>query len=108
VPLLAANPKYMLADKGYDIDDVCSDVPTKGILSAIPRRVDCTILIACDVSIYRLRNSTERMFNSTKQLRRVAARFDKTATFYLGFLLWPPRVSDCRFGQQELGCILGR
>ncbi len=84
--LPVANPKHMLADKGYDGDDVRSGLLTKGILSVIPPRANRKEPVACDFRAYRDRNRIERMFNRIKQSRRIATRYDKTATSCLGFL----------------------
>ncbi|MBF0851958.1 transposase, partial [Gluconobacter sp. R75690] len=35
---------------------------------------------------YRDRNRIERMFNRLKQMRRIAARYDKTALSFMSFL----------------------
>ena len=36
--------------------------------------------------IYALRNMVERCINKLKNARRLATRYDKTATSYLGFI----------------------
>jgi len=77
----------MLADKGYDSDDVRASLPPKA------NRKEA---IACDYRAYKDRNRVERMFNKLKQFRRIATRYDKTAVSFLGFLalaaakLWMP------------------
>jgi transposase len=86
VALPVANPKHMLADKGYDGDDVRSGLLMKGILPVIPPRANRKEPIVCDFRAYRDRNRIERMFNRLKQSRRIATRYDKTATSFLGFL----------------------
>ena len=84
--LPVANPKHMLADKGYDGDDVRSGLLMKGILPVIPPRANRKEPIACDFRAYRDRNRIERMFNRLKQSRRIATRYDKTSTSFIGFL----------------------
>ena len=86
VAMPVANPKRMLADKGYDGDDVRSSLLTKGILLVIPPRTNRKEPAACDVHAYRDRNRIERMFNKLKQSRRIATRYDKTALSFLSFL----------------------
>ena len=81
-----ANPKLMLADKGYDGDDVRSSLLIKGILPVIPPRANRKNPAACDFRAYKDRNRIERMFNRLKQSRRIATRYDKTALSFLGFL----------------------
>lgn len=86
----------MLADKGYDSDDVRSSLLLKGIVPVIPPKANRKEPIACDFRAYKDRNRVERMFNKLKQFRRIATRYDKTALSFLGFLalaaakLWIP------------------
>ena len=74
IELPVANPKLMLADKGYDSDDVRSSLLIKGIVSVIPTKVTRKEPIACDFRAYIDRNRVERMFNKLKQFRRIATR----------------------------------
>ena len=86
----------MLADKGYDGDDVRSSLLMHGILPVIPPKANRKELIGCDFKAYKDRNRIERMFNRLKQFRRIATRYDKTALSFIGFLclaaakLWLP------------------
>lgn len=86
----------MLADKGYDSDDVRANLLLKGIVPVIPPKANRKEQIACDFRAYKDRNRVERMFNKLKQFRRIATRYDKTALSFLGFLalaaakLWVP------------------
>ncbi|HUS55994.1 MAG TPA: transposase, partial [Thermohalobaculum sp.] len=41
--------------------------------------------VQVDGYIYALRNMVERCINKLKNARRLATRYDKTATSYLGF-----------------------
>ena len=96
IALPVAKPKLMLADKGYDSDDVRASLLLKGILPVIPPKANRREAIACDFRAYKDRNRVERMFNRLKQFRRIATRYDKTAVSFLGFLalaaakLWMP------------------
>ena len=76
----------MLADKGYDSDDVRASLLLKGILPVIPPKTNRKVPIACDFRAYKDRNRVERMFNRLKQFRRIATRYDKTAKSVLAFL----------------------
>lgn len=86
----------MLADKGYDSDDVRASLLLKGILPVIPPKANRKQTFTCYVRAYKDRNRVERMFNKLKQFRRIATRYDKTAVSFLGFLtlaaakLWMP------------------
>ena len=86
----------MLADKGYDGDDVRSSLLMRGILPVIPPKANRKEPIACDFKAYKDRNRIERMFNRLKQFRRIATRYDKTALSFTGFLPLP----------QSFGCLL--
>ncbi len=81
-----AKPKVLLADKGYDGDAVREDLLWRGILPIIPPKANRREPPACDFRRYRDRNHVERLFNRLKQSRRIATRYDKTATSFLGFL----------------------
>ena len=43
-----AKPRLMLADKGYDSDDVRASLLLKGILPVIPPKANRKDAIACD------------------------------------------------------------
>ena len=79
-------PKALLADKGYDGDAVREDLLWRGILLIIPPKANHRELLACAFQRYRDRNHVERLFNRLRQSRRIATRYDKTATSLLGFL----------------------
>ena len=76
----------MLADKGYDSDAVRETLLMQGILPIIPPKANRREPAHCDYRRYRDRNQVERLFNRLKQFRRIATRYDKTATSFLGFL----------------------
>ncbi len=79
-------PKIMLADKGFDSDDVRSALLMKGIGPVIPPKTNRKDPPACDFKAYKDRNRIERMFGKLKQFRRIATRYDKTKLSYAGFL----------------------
>ncbi len=76
----------MLADKGFDSDDVRSALLMKGIGPVIPPKTNRKDPPACDFKAYKDRNRIERMFGKLKQFRRIATRYDKTKLSYAGFL----------------------
>ncbi len=82
----APEPKVLIADRGYDADAIRSDVEARGGTPVIPTRRNRTVQIATDGFIYALRNRIERGIGRLKNARRVATRYDKTATSYLGFV----------------------
>ncbi|WP_313932080.1 IS5 family transposase [Sphingomonas sp. BAUL-RG-20F-R05-02] len=81
-----AKPKALLADKGYDGDAVREDLLLRGILPIIPPKANRRDPAAYNFWRYRDRNQVERLFNRLKQSRRIATRYDKTASSFLGFL----------------------
>ena len=76
----------MLADKGFDGDNVRSSLLLKGISPVIPPRANRVDPPACDFKAYKDRNRIERMFSRLKQFRRIATRYDKTKLAYAAFL----------------------
>jgi transposase len=76
----------MIADKGYDGDEVRTALLMKGVLPVIPPKANRKEPIACDFRAYKDRNRIERMFNRLKQARRIATRYDKTASSFVAFL----------------------
>jgi transposase len=84
--LPVAKPRFVLADKGYDSDDLRQDLLLHGILPVIPPRSNRIEPIPCDYRRYQDRNRVERLFNRLKQFRRIATRYDKTVLSFLGFL----------------------
>nr|WP_244498039.1 transposase [Aureimonas sp. AU40] len=90
VPVLlvlpVGKPRLMPADKGYEGDEVRQSLLLKGVLPMIPSKANRRAPAACDFKQYRNRNRIERMFNRLKQARRIATRYDQTASSILAFL----------------------
>lgn len=84
----------MLADKGYDGNDVRAALLMSGVLPGITPRSNRKQPVDYDFTAYRDR--IERRFDWLKQFRRIATRYDKTARSFLAFLclsaatLWLP------------------
>ena len=79
-------PSVLLADRGYDFDDVRRTMEARDVLPVIPLRKTRKQRVTVDRTLYRLRNLVERCFNTLKNARRVATRHDKTAQSFLGFI----------------------
>jgi len=79
-------PRVLLADRGYDADFIRDDMEARGGVAIIPTRKNRKVQIPVDGYIYALRNQVERCFNKMKNARRLATRYDKTASSYLGFV----------------------
>lgn len=87
-------PKRILADKAYTGKKIRSYLRQRGIRFTIPTRKNERRPVRFDRASYRERNRVERLINRLKQFRRVATRYEKQATNYLGMvflaalLLW--------------------
>lgn len=79
-------PRPMLADKGYDGDDVRQSLLLKGVMPVIPPKANRRTPAACDFKQYRDRDRIERMFNRLKQACRIATRYNKTTVSLIPFL----------------------
>ncbi|WP_460913788.1 transposase, partial [Spirosoma areae] len=54
--------------------------------AVIPAKKNRLIERSIDENLYKDRNKVERYFNKLKQYRRVATRYDKTASSFAGFI----------------------
>ncbi len=96
VELLAAaeGAGNVLADKAYDTDAVVAAVEALGAQVVIPSKKNRKVVRLIDANLYRDRNKVERFFSRLKQFRRLATRYEKTASSFLGMvhfvsaLLW--------------------
>ena len=84
----------VLADKAYDTNAVVAAVEALGAQVVIPSKKNRKITRLIDRNLYRDRNKVERFFSRLKQFRRLATRYEKTASSFLGMvhfvsaLLW--------------------
>lgn len=79
-------PEAVLADNAYDSKENREAIQAHGAQPCIPPRKGRKEAIDYDQHLYKERNSVERYFSCIKQYRRVATRYDKKATNYLGFV----------------------
>ena len=86
VLLNGQDAKYVIADKGYDSNEIVDKIKEMGAGVVIPPRSHRNNPREYDQRLYKERNAIERMFCRLKQFRRIASRFDKLATSYLSFL----------------------
>lgn len=82
----APDPKVLIADRGDDADAIRSDVEARGGTPVIPTKRNRKIQVRVDGFIYGRRNRIERGIGQLKNARRVATRYDKTASSFLGFV----------------------
>ena len=67
-------PSVLLADRGYDSDNIRKTMEVRDVVPVIPMRKTRKLRVAVDRRLYRLRNLVERCFNKLKNARRVATR----------------------------------
>ena len=80
------HPDKLLGDKGYDSDDIRSDLNARGIKPVIPPRSNRKTPIEYDREVYKRRNLIERCVSRLEQFRRIATRYEKTVRAYLSML----------------------
>jgi transposase len=86
-PLLeGSDPEMVLADKGYDSDELVAAIEAQGAEAVIPPRSNRLEPREYDKETYKQRNIVERMINVMKHCRRVATRYEKTARNFLGIV----------------------
>ena len=76
----------LLADRGYDADFLVNSLVLAGVEVVIPSKKNRLEERIIDKNLYKDRNKAERFFNKLKQYRRVATRYEKTATSFAGFV----------------------
>jgi transposase len=79
--------KAILADTGYDADDVVKApefMGSEGVMASKSNRKNPRHF---DKFLYRERNFIERVFNQLKNFCRGATHYDTTASSYLAFVM---------------------
>jgi len=76
----------VLADKGYDSDDLLKYVASLDAEAVIPAKKNRTVDRPLNRELYKDRNKVERFFNRVKHYRRIATRYEKTARNYMAML----------------------
>ena len=82
-----SDPGILLADRGYNSDTIRLDARDRGAHPKIPTKCNRRIQHSVDRRLYALRNRVERFINRIKNFRRVATRYDQTASSFIGFVL---------------------
>ena len=73
----------VVADRGYDWQQLIDLVVSRGGQAHIPTQRDRKVQRSVDRELYRKRNLIERFFNRLKHFRRIATRYDKLARNFL-------------------------
>ena len=76
----------VLADRGYDSNKLIDYVYSRGGEPTIPSRKNAKFQRHCDWWLYKERHLVEKLFLKLKAYRRIATRYDKLASTYLGFI----------------------
>lgn len=77
---------YVVEDMGYDSDDHRDELRANNNVPVIPGRKNRKIEITYDKVIYKWRRRIEMFFGKIKENRRLAVRYEKTDTAFLGFI----------------------
>ena len=75
--------RYLIADKGYDADELRKSLRAKRTVPVIPGRSNRKRKIRYDRRRYRQRHRIENAFCRIKDFRRVATRYDKLARNFI-------------------------
>ena len=76
-------PDKVIADKAYDADWLLLYLESEGIEAVIPPKRSRLQKRSIDYKAYKERNVIERTINKLKQYRKIATRYEKTATSFL-------------------------
>ena len=76
----------VLADRGYDSNQLLDYIYERGGEPTIPSRKDAKFEQHCDWWLYKERHLVEKYFLKLKGFRRIATRYNKLAATYLGFI----------------------
>jgi transposase len=84
----AALGKSFIADKGYDVNAVVHAIEQRRMKVVIPPKTNRAAKRRFSRKLYRTRHFVEDFFCKIRRYRRVATRYEKTATNILGFVLF--------------------
>ena len=82
-----SDPGMMLADKAYDSEPIRQDLRERATTPEIPTKSNRKVQHSVSKPLYRLRSRIEHFIGHLKEHRRIATRYDKTMTSFLGFVL---------------------
>lgn len=82
----AVSTDNVLDDNAYDTNTIVAAVEAMGAQVVIPSKKNRKVNRRIDRNLYRDRNKIERFFSRLKRFRRLATRYEKTASSFLGML----------------------
>ena len=74
---------YVMADKGYDSDELVKYIEENHMVAVIPPRKNRKMQREYDKYLYRLRHLVENAFMELKKWRGIATRYAKNTSSYL-------------------------
>ena len=75
--------EYLLADRGYDTDEIVEFAEENGMIVVIPPKKNRKEQRFYDRDLYKLRHLVENAFLKLKQWRGIATRYAKNAASFL-------------------------
>ena len=79
-------PSAIVADKAYGSSKIRQQIADEGAVAVIPSKSNARRPILHDLKLYAKRNIVERFFCKMKDMRRLATRFEKTASNFRSML----------------------
>jgi transposase len=79
-------PLAIVADKPYGSNKIRQQIADEGAVNVIPSKSNALKPVPHDPNLYAKRNIVERFFCKMKDMRRLATRFEKTATSFRSML----------------------
>ena len=87
IPLLSGiKATHVIADRGYDSNEILNFVQGQGTTAVIPPRSNRRVIRTYDKEVYKRRNLIERAFNKLKNWRRIATRYDRRSLYFMATL----------------------
>ena len=83
----------LLADKGYDGDDLRDEIVRRGAKPVIPNKSNRVVIHHFNKHAYKGRNVIERCFCRLKDFRRIATRYDRLAANFLAAVCLAATIS---------------
>jgi transposase len=81
-----AEGESVIADGGYDTNEIRTIIAQAGMQAVIPSRRSRRTPIPHDPILYKARNRIERCFNKLNHFRRFATRFPRRDIHFLSFI----------------------
>ena len=84
--LVGIDTETVIADKGYDSDELVEEIRDGGAKAVVPPRRNRRCKRRIDRRCYRKRNIIERFFCRLKHFRRIATRYEKLEARFASFI----------------------